>query len=180
MMTLHLLQQRRIEREALVGRLRDQLHSDERVAAAWLDGPDVEGVAGDLGGVDLWLAVADAHSQAIIAQRRDYVAGVARPLLIEEWFTAAPQGGACLLVLYAGQAGPHQVCWHWLPQAHAPGRPPARGPRGYPRGCAGAAHAAAADADGRSTDDALLDDGVQRSPVHHPAGAVARGLRSRG
>jgi hypothetical protein len=119
MTTSHLLQVRRAEREALLGRLKDQLHNDEHVAAAWLAGPGVEGVADDLSGVDLWLAVADAQSQAIIAQRRDYVARVARPLLVEESLTGAPQEGACLLVLYPGQGGPHQVRWHWLPQARA-------------------------------------------------------------
>ncbi len=119
MSAMELLQVRRAEREALLSRLSAQLHRDEHVAAAWLAGAAPEAEVADLSDIDLWLAVADEHVQAHVATRRDYVAAVARPLLVKETPESAPQGGACLLVLYAGQAGPHQARWHWLPRSQA-------------------------------------------------------------
>ncbi len=119
MSALQLLQVRRAERDALLSRLTAQLHSDEHIVAAWLAGPVPEAEGSDLNDIDLWLAVADGQTEARIAMRREYVAAVAQPLLVEEAPESAPQGGACLLVLYAGQAGPHQVCWHWLARSQA-------------------------------------------------------------
>ncbi len=117
MSAMQLLEVRRAEREALLSRLIAQLHRDEQVAAAWLAGPAPEET--DLSDIDLWLAVADEYAQVRVATRRDYVAAVARPLLVKEAPEAAPQGGACLLVLYAGRVGPHQVRWHWLARSQA-------------------------------------------------------------
>ena len=52
------------------------------------------------------------------------MAAVGSPLLILEAPQNAPAGGAYLLVLYPGQAGPQQVDWYWQPPSAA--RMPAR------------------------------------------------------
>lgn len=117
MSALQLLEVRRAEREALLSRLSAQLHRDEQVAAAWLAGPAFEDA--DLSDIDLWLAVADEHLQVHMAARRDYVAAAAPALLVKEAPEGAPHDGACLLVLYAGRVGPHQVRWHWLARSQA-------------------------------------------------------------
>lgn len=115
----YLLEVHRAEREALLRRLTDQLHHDEHVAAAWLAGAGVQDDAAGLRSLDLWVAVADEYGEAAIAQRRAYVTAVASPLLVEEPPEGAPAGGAHLLVLYAGRAGPHQVHWRWLLRSQA-------------------------------------------------------------
>ncbi len=114
-----MLEVRRAEREALIQRVTILLKDDERVVGAWLAGSLGRGEADDLSDVDLWLAVADEHCPAIVAGRRDYVARLGRPLLLEDAPQNAPAGGGYLLVLYPGQAGPQHVDWYWQPRSAA-------------------------------------------------------------
>lgn len=118
MSTLQLVQARRAERDALLRRLADQLGRDDQIAAAWLAGPS-EAASEGLGDIDLWLAVVDEHLPAKVARRREYAAEVGQLLLVEESPEGGPSEGACLLVLYAGRAGPHQVHWRWLARSRA-------------------------------------------------------------
>lgn len=118
MSTLQLVQVRRAERDALLRRLMEQLDRDDQIAAAWLAGPGEDASEG-LGDIDLWLAVIDEHLPAQVARRREYVAEVGPLLLVEESPEGGPPDGACLLVLYAGRAGPHRVHWRWLARSRA-------------------------------------------------------------
>jgi predicted nucleotidyltransferase len=113
------LQIRREERAALLQRAIEVLTDDGRVVAAWLFGSLGRGDADDLSDIDLWVVVSDEHIDAIRAARRDYIHSLSKPLLIEEAPQNAPPGGAYLLVLYGGEAGPHQVDWYWQPQSSA-------------------------------------------------------------
>jgi predicted nucleotidyltransferase len=124
MKSADLLTTRRTEREALLNRIIEQLEADPRVGAAWLFGSLGRGTSDDLSDIDLWVVVDDAHIRELSAARREYVARLDVPLLTEEAPQNAPMGGAYLLVLYSGGAGPHQVDWYWQPQSHArvPGR----------------------------------------------------------
>ena len=114
-----LLAIRRTERDALVERASASLQSDERVLAAWLTGSLGRGGSDDLSDIDLWVAFADEASGAIQAGRRKFVECLGTPLLIEEAPQNAPPGGAYLLVLYEGDAGPQQVDWYWQPRTGA-------------------------------------------------------------
>src|SRR5437868_5689604 len=108
-----LLVTRRAERAALLQRAIALLKADERVCAAWLFGSLGRGDADDLSDLDLWVVVEDEHIEEIVAARRDYVARLAEPLLMEEAPQNAPAGGGYLLALYGGDGGPHQVDWYW-------------------------------------------------------------------
>jgi predicted nucleotidyltransferase len=110
-----LLALRRRERDALVRRATTLLKRDQRVVAAWLTGSLGRGDADDLSDIDLWVVVREEAMRAIAAARREFVRGLGAPLLIEEAPQNAPSGGAYLLVLYAGENGPHQVDWYWQP-----------------------------------------------------------------
>ncbi|HKP53455.1 MAG TPA: nucleotidyltransferase domain-containing protein [Chloroflexia bacterium] len=114
-----ILNLRLYEREELVARAAEFLKRDERVVAAWLFGSLGRGDADALSDVDLWVVVADEHIEAVSAERREFVAGIGKPLLIEEAPQNAPIRGAYLLALYGGEAGPHQVDWYWQPKSDA-------------------------------------------------------------
>jgi predicted nucleotidyltransferase len=119
MSSVESLQIRREERAALLQRAIEVLTEDGRVVAAWLFGSLGRGDGDDLSDIDLWVVVADEHMEAVRSIRRDYILSLGKPLLIEEAPQNAPPGGAYLLVLYGGEAGPHQVDWYWQPQSSA-------------------------------------------------------------
>lgn len=114
-----MLEIRHLERKQLLDRIVQLLESDERIVAAWLFGSLGNGTADSLSDIDLWLVVADEHIEHMSATRREYAAKPGEPLLIQEAPQNAPAGGAYLLVLYDGEAGPHQVDWYWQPQSSA-------------------------------------------------------------
>ena len=114
-----LLQTRQSEHEALLQRAIALLHADQRVVAAWLFGSRGRQTADALSDTDLWIVVSDADGAAVIAERRDFVAQVATPVLVHEVEGNAPANGAYLLALYPGRVGPHQVDWYWQPQRAA-------------------------------------------------------------
>jgi predicted nucleotidyltransferase len=114
-----LLQTRHAEHEALLHRAVALLQADMRVLAAWLFGSRGRDTADALSDTDLWIVTTDVDSAAVMAERRECVARVARPVLVHEVLGNAPPHGAYLLVLYPGQAGPHQVDWYWQRQSDA-------------------------------------------------------------
>ena len=118
----HLLATRRAERDSLLRSAVEALEADPRVGAAWLAGSLGAGASDDLSDIDLWVVVDDAHIEEVSAARREYAARPGMPLLIQEAPQNAPADGAYLLVLYPGEAGPHQVDWYWqaLSQARVP------------------------------------------------------------
>ena len=113
------LQLRKQEREALLHRAIELLQQDGRVVAAWLFGSIGRGEDDGLSDLDLWVVVADEYSRFINAGRREYAAELAPPVLLLEAPQNAPEHGAYLLALYAGQAGPHQIDWYWQPLSGA-------------------------------------------------------------
>jgi predicted nucleotidyltransferase len=114
-----MLEVRRLEGEQLIERITQLLMSDERVVAAWVFGSLADGTADSLSDIDLWIVVADEHIEEIGSGRREYVGILGEPLLIQEAPQNAPTGGAYLLVLYKGEAGPQHVDWYWQPQSKA-------------------------------------------------------------
>lgn len=117
-----LLQIRVAEREALLQRITHALEADERIVAAWLHGSLGRGDADALSDIDLTIIVADEHSPRVNAERQAYAARIGQLVLVQEAPHNAPPGGAFLLVMYEGLAGPLQVDWNWQPlsQAHLP------------------------------------------------------------
>jgi hypothetical protein len=63
--------------------------------------------------------VRDADVAAVLAERRAFVARPGSPLLVQDLPRNAPPGGAYLLVLYPGGAGPVHVDWYLRPYAGA-------------------------------------------------------------
>ena len=59
------------------------------------------------------------YRQVLNSPRGRWVAQVAEPLLLLEAPQKAPAGGAFLTSFIAGEAGPQQVDWEWLPQSCA-------------------------------------------------------------
>ncbi len=114
-----MLEARLAERNTLLERAITLLKSDERIVAAWLFGSLGNGTADSLSDIDLWVVVSDEHIGEISKARQEYVAKLGSPLLIQEAPQNAPAGGAYLLALYSGEAGPHQVDWYWQPQSAA-------------------------------------------------------------
>jgi predicted nucleotidyltransferase len=113
------LKKRIAERDALLERAVELLHTDARVAAAWLFGSLGRGEEDALSDLDLWVVVGDPYSRFVNAQRREYVRKLGEPLLILEAPQNAPKDGAYLLTLYGGLAGAYQVDWYWQPQSQA-------------------------------------------------------------
>ena len=113
------LQTRRVEREALIGRLTGVLERDRRVAAAWFYGSVGRGDEDDLSDLDVRVVVTDEHMAAMRAEKREFVAQVGVPLLLQEAPQNAPRGGAFLLSCYDGQEGPQEIDWTWQPQSLA-------------------------------------------------------------
>jgi hypothetical protein len=113
------LQTRYAERAAMLERLVKQLEADPRVVAAWLYGSLGRGDDDALSDIDVRVVVADAHIEAMNADRQAYATRIGLPLLIQEAPGNAPPGGAFLLVMYEGTVGPIQVDWTWQPQSQA-------------------------------------------------------------
>lgn len=114
-----LLRLRGQERAALLERALAALRADPRILAAWLFGSEARDSADALSDLDIWTVVADAHIDAVRDARFDYVRGAGAVLHCYDGPQNAPAGGAYLMTLYAGQAGPHQVDWYWQPRARA-------------------------------------------------------------
>ncbi len=115
----NLLQMRSIEHEALLARVVALLHTDERVAAAWLFGSRGRQTDDALSDLDLWVVVKDEACEAIVAERQQYVAQLGEPVLLLESPGNAPVGGGYLMALYPGRAGVHQIDWYWQRQTDA-------------------------------------------------------------
>src|SRR5262245_25065122 len=105
------LQARRTELDTLLQRAVTLLKADDRVVAAWLGGSFGRGSYDDLSDLDLYVVVPDEHSATINARRHEYVTRLGPPLLIQDVPQNAPPGGAWLLVLYNGSAGPLEIDW---------------------------------------------------------------------
>src|SRR5829696_2689027 len=98
-----LLEPRRAEHDALLEQALALLEADDRVAAAWLFGSRGRGDADALSDIDLVVVAHDAHLEALKEERRELVARLGAPLLIQDLPRNAPPGGAYLLVLYPGE-----------------------------------------------------------------------------
>src|SRR5258708_29923534 len=107
------LQARRTELDMLLQRAVTLLKADDRVIAAWLGGSFGRGSYDDLSDLDLYVVVGDEHSAAVNARRHEYVTRLRQPPLIPDVPPNAPPGGAWLLVLYHGSAGPLEIDWSW-------------------------------------------------------------------
>ena len=112
-----LLSVRRRERADLLRRIDAVLRSDYRVRAAWVTGSAGRGEDDALSDIDLFIAVADDAIGKFVENRRAHAARPGRPVLLMDNFANAPIGGAYLLALYEGRAGPQHVDWFWQPES---------------------------------------------------------------
>ncbi|RLT38283.1 MAG: hypothetical protein DWI57_12310, partial [Chloroflexi bacterium] len=55
----------------------------------------------------------------LIAQRYDFLAQIAQPLLVLEAPQNWPPGGVCNMAIYPGASGPHQADWYWVRRSAA-------------------------------------------------------------
>ncbi len=62
---------------------------------------------------------ADDATADFVDNRRVHAAGPARPILLMDNLANAPVGGAYLLALYKGEAGPQHVDWFWQAESTA-------------------------------------------------------------
>ena len=110
------------ERAALLRRVEQVIRRDCRVRAAWIMGSVGRGDDDALSDLDLFIVVADDAIAEFIDNRRDHAAQPARPLLLMDNLANAPAGGAYLLALYGGKAGPQNIDWIWQAEsmAHRP------------------------------------------------------------
>ena len=99
--------------------IEEVIRSDCRVRAAWVSGSTARGEDDALSDLDLYIVVADSAIDDFVNNRRVHAAGPARPVLLMENLANAPIGGAYLLALYEGAAGPQHVDWFWLPESEA-------------------------------------------------------------
>ena len=125
-MSVGWLEIRQQQRESLLQHLTATLAADNRFVAAWLVGSLGRETEDELSDLDVWVVVEDEYMPTIASERRNFVAQIAEPLLIQEMPGNAPAGGVYLLVLYPGKAGPQQVDWYWQPRALAQIPPRAR------------------------------------------------------
>ena len=107
------------ERAELLRCIEEVNSSDCRVRAAWVSGSTALGEDDALSDLDLYIVVADSAIDDFVNNRRFHAAGPARPVLFMENLANAPIGGAYLLALYEGAAGPQHVDWFWLPESEA-------------------------------------------------------------
>ena len=101
------------ERAALLRRVEQVIRRDCRVRAAWIMGSVARGEDDALSDLDLFIVVADDAIAEFIDNRRVHAAEPARPLLLMDNLANAPPGGAYLLALYEGKAGPQNIDWFW-------------------------------------------------------------------
>jgi predicted nucleotidyltransferase len=98
------------ERDALLGRIVRALEADPRVAAAWLLGSFGRGEADAWSDLDLHVAVADEHVEALLIERPALYARVGRAVLIQDEMPSNVQEGARFqLVIFRG---PVEVDWN--------------------------------------------------------------------
>jgi hypothetical protein len=105
------------ERSDLLDRIVEGLRRDRHVRAAWLYGSVSRGEDDALSDLDLSVVVSDESIGEFVANRRVHAAEPDYPVLLMDDVANAPVGGAFLLSLYAGEAGPQQVDWSWQPES---------------------------------------------------------------
>jgi len=110
--------QRFTEAAALLRRIMEGLEADDRVLAAWLVGSFGRG-NDPWGSAWVQVVVADEQIDTFIRTRRGNAARPAEPLLVVEAPQNAPPGGAYLMALYDGEAGPYEVDWYWQARSGA-------------------------------------------------------------
>ena len=101
------------ERAELLMRVDQCVRRDCRVRAAWIMGSVARGEDDALSDLDHFIVVADDAIAEFIDNRRVHAAEPARPLLLMDNLANAPPGGAYLLALYEGKAGPQNIDWFW-------------------------------------------------------------------
>ena len=111
----HLLRTRNRERSELLKRIVDNLLAEHSVSAAWLSGSASRGSDDALSDLDIHIVVDDQAIGHFIDNRRMYASEPAQPVLLMDNLANAPVGGAYLLALYEGEAGPQHVDWFWQP-----------------------------------------------------------------
>jgi len=72
-----------------------------------------------LSDLDIFIVVADDTIADFVNNRRSYAGGPAQPILLMDNLANAPVGGAYLLALYDGAAGPQHVDWFWQAESTA-------------------------------------------------------------
>ncbi len=107
------------ERAQLLNRIDRLLRRDCRVRGAWVSGSTARGDDDALSDLDLYVVVADDAIDDFVCHRKVHAAKPARPILLMDNFANAPIGGAYLLALYEGSAGPQHVDWFWQPESEA-------------------------------------------------------------
>ena len=107
------------ERAALLRRVEQVVRKDCSVRAAWIMGSVARGEDDALSDLDLFIVVADDAIAEFIDNRRVHAAEPARPLLLMDNLANAPAGGAYLLAMYEGKAGPQNIDWFWQAESVA-------------------------------------------------------------
>ena len=107
------------ERAELLRRIEQGIRRDCRVRAAWVTGSVARGEDDALSDLDIFIVVANDAVVDFVHNRRADAAGPARPILLMDNLANAPIGGAYLLALYEGEAGPQQVDWFWRAESMA-------------------------------------------------------------
>ena len=107
------------ERAELLRRIDQGIRRDRRVRAAWVTGSVARGETDALSDLDLFIVVADDATADFVDNRRVHAAGPARPIILMDNLSNAPVGGAYLLALYEGEAGPRHVDWFWQAESKA-------------------------------------------------------------
>ena len=107
------------ERSDLLDQVVKGLRNDQRVRAAWLSGSVSRGDDDALSDLDLSIVVSDESVSDFVQDRRLHAAQPASPVLLMDNFRNAPPGGAYLLALYPGEAGPQHVDWFWRPESES-------------------------------------------------------------
>ncbi len=114
-------------REMLLATITKGLLQDERVVAAWLLGSDARGESDAVSDIDLCVALADAHSQALcrreemvtarpVDERLALFSRFGEPVNVHENNHNAPPGGTFTSILYRSA---HIVDWILVPRSQA-------------------------------------------------------------
>ncbi len=117
--TEYLLSVRWRERAELLARIEQGIRRDCHVRAAWVTGSVARGNDDALSDLDIFIVVADDAIADFVDRRRSHAAGPAQPILLMDNLANAPVGGAYLLALYDGAAGPQHVDWFWQAESTA-------------------------------------------------------------